>query len=174
MARNGRTAIYPSTLWQNDRWWLSWPVWTWLSWPAWTWLNWPAWTWLNWPAWTWLNWPAWTWLSWPAWTWLLTDLFMHVGTDCSWLDERTDLNNVVGTIMINQQPCSYMIERVVREWWNNKIEQRCYNNHELGCCIKSGFCITYANNPCRFTKLYAICWNMIGQYCYFTNPVLSC
>ena len=20
-----------------------------------------------------------------------------------------------------------------------KIEQRCYNNHELGCCIKSGF-----------------------------------
>ena len=30
-------------------------------------------------------------------------LFMHVGTDhCSWLDERTDFNNVVGTIMINQ------------------------------------------------------------------------
>ena len=24
---------------------------------------------------------------------------MHVGTDCSWLDERTDLNNVVGTII---------------------------------------------------------------------------
>ena len=39
---------------------------------------------------------------------------MHVGTDCSWLDERTDLN-VVGTIMINQQPYSYMIEHVVRE-----------------------------------------------------------
>ena len=38
--------------------------------------------------------------------------------DCSWLDERTestDLNNVVGTIMINQQPFSYMIENVVRE-----------------------------------------------------------
>ena len=32
-----------------------------------------------------------------------------------------------------------MIEHVVRELWNNKIEQRCYNNHELGCCIKSGF-----------------------------------
>ena len=63
---------------------------------------------------------------------------MHVGTDCSWLDERTDLNNVAGTIMINQQRCSCMIEHVVREWWNNKIEQRCYN-HELGCCIKSGF-----------------------------------
>ena len=39
---------------------------------------------------------------------------MHVGTDCSWLDERTDLNNVVGTVMINQQPCSYMMEHVVR------------------------------------------------------------
>ena len=39
----------------------------------------------------------------PASTWLLTSLFMHVGTDCSWLDEQTDLNNVVGTIMINQQ-----------------------------------------------------------------------
>ena len=45
---------------------------------------------------------------------------LHAGyvVDCSWLDERTestDLNNVVGTIMINQQPCSYMIENVVRE-----------------------------------------------------------
>ena len=36
------------------------------------------------------------WLTWPAWTWLLTGLFMHVGTDCSWLDEQTDLNNIVG------------------------------------------------------------------------------
>ena len=53
-------------------------------------------------------WQAWTWSSWPVWTWLLTGLFMHVGTDCWWLDERTDLNNVVGTIMINQQPCSCM------------------------------------------------------------------
>ena len=91
-----------------------------------------------WQAWTWLSWPAWTWLSWPAWTVLLTGLFVHVGTDCSWLDERTDMNNVVGTIMMNQQSCLYMIEDVVREWRNNKIEQRCYNNHELGCCIKSG------------------------------------
>ena len=43
---------------------------------------------------------------------------MHVGTDCSRIDERTDLNDVVGTIMTNQQPCSYMIRHVVREWWN--------------------------------------------------------
>ena len=88
----------------------------------------------------------------PAWTWLLTGLFMHVGTDCSWLDERTDLNNVVGTI-VNQQPCSYIIEHVVREWWNNKIEQRCYNNHELGCCIKSGFaCSNIHKQPCHIRQ----------------------
>ena len=62
---------------------------------------------------------------------------MHGGTDSDcW---RTDLTNVVGTIMINQHWCSCMIEYVVREWWNNKNEQRCYNNHQLGCCIKSGF-----------------------------------
>ena len=40
---------------------------------------------------------------------------MHVGTDCSWLDKQTDLNNVVGTIMINQKLCPYMIEHVARE-----------------------------------------------------------
>ena len=27
----------------------------------------------------------------------------------------------------------------MKEWWNNDIEQWCYNNHELGWCIKSGF-----------------------------------
>ena len=43
---------------------------------------------------------------------LLTGLFMHVGTDWSWFDERTDLNNVVGTIMINQQRCSQNISSV--------------------------------------------------------------
>ena len=137
--------------------------------------------WAGQPAWTWLNWPAWTWLSWPAWTWLSsTGLFMHVGADYSWLDERTDLNNVVGTIMINQQRCSCMIEHVVREWWNNKIEQWCYNNQELGCCIKSGFAcstVTYANNSCLLSirqAVYNLCWNTNEQYCYFTNPVLSC
>ena len=39
----------------------------------------------------------------------------NVGTDCSWLDEGTDLNNVVRTIRINQQSCSYMIEHVVKD-----------------------------------------------------------
>ena len=57
-----------------------------------------------WQSWTWLSCRAWTWLGWPAWTLLLAGLLMHVGTDCSSLDERTDLNNVVGTVMINQQP----------------------------------------------------------------------
>ena len=58
------------------------------------------------------------WLSWPAWTWLLHDrlVYMHVETDSSWFDEQTDfMNNVAGTIMINQQSCSYMVEHVVRE-----------------------------------------------------------
>ena len=60
--------------------------------------------------------------------------------ECSWLNERTDLNDVVGTIMINQQLCSCMIEHVaVKEWWNSKIEQRCYKIHERSCCINSGF-----------------------------------
>ena len=66
-----------------------------------------------------------------------------------------DLNNIVGTIMINQQPCLCMI--VVRDWWNNKIERRCYNNHELGCCIKSDFACSNIHERqavyCRFAKL---------------------
>ena len=105
-------------------------------------------------------------LSWPAWTVLLTGLNMVELASLNSVVDRLEhgwagqleqccwqacscismlkqtvhgLNNVVGTIIINQQPCSFMIEHVVREWWNNKIEQRCYNNHELGCCIKSGF-----------------------------------
>ena len=84
-------------------------------------------------------WQTWTWLSWSAWIWLLTGSLMHIGTDSSWVDEWTDLHNVVGTIMINKQPRSCMIEHVVREWWNNTIGQWCYNNHKLGCCVKSGF-----------------------------------
>ena len=124
-------------------------------------------------------WQTWTWLSWPDWTVLLTGLFMHVGTDCSWLDERTvlnnvvgtdcswldertDLNNVVDTIMLKQQPCSCMIEHVVREWWNNKIEQRCYNNHELGCCIKSGFaCSNICEQPLSIRQTVTICGSMV-------------
>ena len=114
-----------------------------------------------WQAWTLLSWSAWTWLNWPAWTVLLTGLFMHVGTDCSWLDGRTDLNNVVGTIMINQQPCLCMIEHVVREWWNNKIEQRCYNNHVLGCCIKSDFaCSNIREQPLSIRQTL---YNMLKQ-----------
>ena len=93
----------------------------------------------------------------------------------SWLDGRTDLSNVVGTIVINQQRCSCMIEHFVREWWNNKIEQRCYNNHELGCCIESGFaCSNILEQPLSIRQAVTICWNTIEQYCYFTNPVLGC
>ena len=59
---------------------------------------------------------------------------MHVGTDCSWLDERTDLNNVVGTIMI-----TITMNLVV-------VSSRIL--HVL---------ITYANNPCRFAKPVLSC-----------------
>ena len=71
---------------------------------------------------------CWSRLSWQAWTWLLTGLFMHVGTDCSWLDERTDLS-VIGTIMIKQQPCSYMHDRTccqgMMKWqdWRAMLQQ---------------------------------------------------
>ena len=99
---------------------------------------------------------------------------MYVRTDCSWLDERTDLNNVVGTsvgtITINQQPCSYMIEHIVRKGWNNKIEQRCYNNHEFGCCIKSGFaCSNISEQPLSIRQAV---YNMIEQYTVIL-PTLS-
>ena len=129
-----------------------------------------------WQAWTWLSWPILTWLSWPAWTVLLKGLFMNVGSDYSWLDERTDLNSLDGTIMENQQPCSCMIEHAVREWWNNKVEQRCYNNHELGCCIKSGFaCSNIREQPLSIRK---VVYNMLKHdwtiLLFYTNPVLSC
>ena len=111
--------------------------------------------------------------------------------DCSWLDERTDLNNVVGTIMINQQPCSYMIEHIVREWWNNKIEQRCHNNHELGCCIKSGFAcsnkreqhlsirqavynmLTHDWTILLFYQPCSIMLTVLLQGCWTNNPVIA-
>ena len=87
---------------------------------------------------------------------------------CSWMleqtvhGERTDLNiKVVGTIVINQ---SCMIEHVVRELWSNKIEQRCYNNHELGCCINQDLDFVCSNRYANNSKLYTICWNMIEQY----------
>ena len=70
-----------------------------------------------------------------------------------------------------QQPCSCMIEHVVREWWNNKIERQCYNNHELGCCIKSGFaCSNIHEQPLSIRQVvYTICRNTIEQCCYFNR-----
>ena len=136
-------------------------------------------------------WQAWTWLSWPAWTWLLTGLFMHVGTDCSvhcLMNE--DLNNVVGTIMINQQPYSYILEHVIIKWWNNKIEHRCYN--ELGCCIKSGFaCCNIREQPLSirqavynmlkhdwtillFYQSCSIMLTVLLQACWANNHVTAC
>ena len=91
-----------------------------------------------------------TWLSWSTWTWLLTGSFscMLERTVHGFMNEQTCMNNVVGTIMINQQPCSCMIQHVVREWWNNKIEQRCHNNHELVVASSRILhVLTYVNDP---------------------------
>ena len=130
-------------------------------------------------TWTWLSWPAWTWLSWPAWTVLLTGLFMQCWNRLfmAWwtnrLEQRCWNHHDKSTAIFIHDTTSVVRE----EWWNNKIEQRCqYNTYELGCCIKSGFACSNIRKPnsYRFAKLYKICWNVIEQYCYFTNPVLSC
>ena len=42
----------------------------------------------------------------------LKGLFMYVGTDCSCLDERTDLNNVVATIMHVKSAALFMHDRM--------------------------------------------------------------
>ena len=87
--------------------------------------------------------------------------------------------------MINQQPpCSCMIVHVVRN------EQRCYNNHELDCCILH--VLTSANNPYRFAKLYnnmlkhdwtlillfyqscTIMLTVLLQGCWANYPVIAC
>ena len=56
-------------------------------------------------------------LSWSTLTSLLTGSFscMLEQTVHRLMNEQTCMNNVVGTIMINQQPCSCMIEHVVME-----------------------------------------------------------
>ena len=53
----------------------------------------------------------------------------------------------------------YDIEYVVKEWWNNKIEQIEHRVLHV---------LTYANR-----QAVTICWKMIEQYCYFTNHVNS-
>ena len=77
---------------------------------------------------------------------------MLVGTDCLWPDERTDLNNVVRTIMINHQRCSYML------LGNDEITRL---NSDVTTTMNSVVVssrvlhvLTYANNHCRFAKLY--------------------
>ena len=38
-------------------------------------------------------------------------LVAHVGTECSWFDERTDLNNVVATIMYDKSTVLFIHDR---------------------------------------------------------------
>ena len=43
--------------------------------------------------------------------------------------------------------------------------------HELGCCIKSGFARSnIREQPLSIRQAVTICSNMIEQYSYFTNP----
>ena len=79
------------------------------------------------------------------------------------------------------------------QWWNNKIELRCYNNHELGCCIKSDFAcstdtrtspvdspnyIQYVETWLWTTLLFyqscSIMLTVLLQGCWANNPVIAC
>ena len=48
---------------------------------------------------------------------MVVDRLVHACWNCSWLDERTDLNNVVGTIMHDKSTTMFMHDTtyVVRE-----------------------------------------------------------
>ena len=100
--------------------------------------------------------------------------------------------NYASRRIIHPYVCS--IKRaIVTEWWNNKIEQRCYNNHELGCCIKSGFvCSNIREQPLSirqavynmlkhdwtilsFYQSCSIMLTVFWQGCWATNnPVIDC
>ena len=49
-----------------------------------------------------------------------------------------------------------------------------YNNHELSCCIKSGFaCSNIREQPLSIRQaMYTMLKQMTEQYCYSPNPVL--
>ena len=108
----------------------------------------------------------------------LTDLFMNVGSDYSWLDERTDLDSLVGTIMINVHAMIEHKRSVLRRQSRDSNRNMLSGNHKitklnsdvtttiLGCCIESGFAcsnmsicqltnksINMSIFPCRFAKL---------------------
>ena len=109
---------------------------------------------------------------WQAWTWSSLNMVQLVQLEhgcwqaCSCMLEQTVHGQPRSQGLISgfmawwtNRRCSYMIEHVVREWWNNKIEQRCYNNHELGCCIKSGFaCSNMREQPLSIRQTVTICW----------------
>ena len=71
---------------------------------------------------------------------MLTGLFMHVGTNCLFPDQRTDFDEQ--TILLQSS-------------WNNKIEQQCYNNHIL-VVVSSRVLhvLTYTNNHVDSQAVY--------------------
>ena len=131
---------------------------------------------------------TWTWSSWPAWKMVeLTSLNMVVDrldVHACWnklfmawwtnrLEQRCWKHHDKSTAtFIHNKTCCHAGNGDMTSDWTAILQQPCMN---LVVVSSRGLhVLTYANNPCRFAKLYTICWNMIEQYCYFTNPVLSC
>ena len=112
-------------------------------------------------------WKAWTWLltalnmhgCWQAWTLGSLNMVVDIRVHACWnrlfmLDERTDLNiNVVNNMntVINQQSCSCMLEHVVRELRNNKIEQRCYKRQWT---YRGGFSVSQISHATEVKNHY--------------------
>ena len=123
-------------------------------------------------------WQTWTWLSWPAWTWLLTGLSMHACWNRLFMAWWTNIFEQRCWNHHDESTAMFMHDRTCCHAGNDEITRlpirRCCNNHELGCCIKSSFaCSNIREQPLSIHQaVYTICWNMIEQYCYFTNPVL--
>ena len=69
------------------------------------------------------------------------------------------------------QACQSCWNRPFMAWWTKRLEQRCscmiYNKIEQ-IEHRVLHVLTYANR-----QAVTICWKMIEQYCYFTNPVNS-
>ena len=68
--------------------------------------------------------------------------------------------------------------RLFVAWWTNRLEQRCWNHHDKStamfihdrtCC--QGMMVVISSRVLHVLTVTR-CWNMIEQYCYFTNPVI--
>ena len=144
---------------------------------------------------------TWTWSSWPAWKMVeLTSLNMVVDR----LDVHACWNRLFMAWWTNrlEQRCwnhhdkstaMFMHDRTCCHWMIKfQIEQRCYNNRELDCCIKSGFaCANKREQPLSipqavynmlnymydstillFYQSCSIMLTVLLQGCWVNNPVI--